>query len=100
MANFIYDSAVQMRDNKNENDKEQDPRREEECSAVQYSEYCTQTLKNQPRAGGKNWIYTRTYVIRMSPFEVRRKTGKETVKTVKIGAKIEWQIGKIKQLKV
>jgi hypothetical protein len=36
----------------------------------------------------------------MSPFEVRRKTGKETVKTVKIGAKIEWQIGKIKQLKV
>jgi hypothetical protein len=54
MANFIYDSAVQMRDNKNENDKEQDPRREEECSAVQYSEYCTQTLKNQPRAGGKN----------------------------------------------
>ena len=34
---YRYDSAVQMRDNNNENDKEQNPGREEECSAVPYS---------------------------------------------------------------
>jgi len=84
MANFIYDSAVQMRDNKNENDKEQDQRREEECSAVvavQYSEYCNQTLKNQPRAGEKLNIHPYicySYVALRSAAENRKRNSENS----------------------